>query len=139
MVFNKWSCEFENLYNPSFCDNDFDDTFYNTVLNEKDFLEDKMLDPLFEENIDLNRSITKQEVEKVVYSAKKGKSVGPDQIPYEVLKSPIIIDVLHAMFNMCFDTGILPSLWRKAIISPIPKTAKKDKRIPLCLTIGELV
>ena len=35
------------------------------------------------------------------------------------------------MFNLCFDTGILPSIWRKAMIIPIPKAATKDKRIPL--------
>ena len=27
------------------------------------------------------------------------------------------------MFNLCFDTGLLPSIWRKAMITPIPKDA----------------
>ena len=95
------------------------------------FLEDGMLDPLFEQNPILNVPISYCEVKKVVNCAKNGKSSGFDKIPYEVLKFPIIIDVLHALFNLCFDTGILPSVWKKAMIAPIPKDSTKDKRIPL--------
>ena len=51
----------------------FDDQFYQDILNEKLFLEDRMLDPLFEENPSLNISIIRLEVEKVVYSAKMVK------------------------------------------------------------------
>lgn len=48
-----------------------------------------------------------------------------------MLKFLIIIDVLYSLFNLCFDTGIIPSVWRKATITPIPKDVTKDKRIPL--------
>lgn len=109
----------------------FINQFYEGFLHDKLFLEHHMLDPLFEENTNLNSSITRSEVEKVVSCAKNGKSTVFDKIPYEVLKFPIIIDVLHAMFNLCFNTGILPSIWRKAMITPIPKDATKIKGIPL--------
>ena len=98
---------------------------------KKTFLEDGMLDPLYEQNPILNVPISHCEVKKVVNSAKNGKSSGFDKIPYEVLKFPIIIDVLHALFSLCFDTDILPSVWKKAMISPIPKDSTKEKRIPL--------
>ena len=129
-VFQKWSSDFENLYNAEPSEN-FDDRFYHEILSEKMFLEDGMLDPLFEQNPILNVPISHCEVKKVVNCAKNGKSSGFDKIPYEVLKFPIIIDVLHALFNLCFDTGILPSVWKKAMIAPIPKDSTKDKRIPL--------
>ena len=48
-VFQKWSNEFENLYNAN-----FDDQFYHEILSEKTFLEDGMLDPLYEQNPILN-------------------------------------------------------------------------------------
>ena len=67
----------------------------------------------------------------MVNSTKNGKSNGYDKIPSEVLKFPKIIDVLHSLFHLCFDTGILPSLWRKAMISPVPKDSTKDKQVPL--------
>ena len=118
------------MYNAEPSEN-FDDRFYHEILSEKMFLEDGMLDPLFEQNPILNVPISHCEVKKVVNCAKNGKSSGFDKIPYEVLKFPIIIDVLHALFNLCFDTGILPSVWKKAMIAPIPKDSTKDKRIPL--------
>ena len=130
-VFQTWSREFENLYKSNENSENFDNQFYEGILHDKLFLEHHMLDPLFDGNTNLNASITRSEVEKVVSCAKNGKCTGFDKIPYEVLKFPIIIDVLHAMFNLCFDTGILPSIWRKAMITPIPKDATKDKRIPL--------
>ena len=94
-------------------------------------LEDGMLDPLFEQNPILNVPISHCEVKKVVNGDKNGKSSRFDKIPYEVLKFPIIIDVLHALLNLCFDTGILPSVRKKAMITPIPKGSTKDKRIQL--------
>ena len=80
-----------------------------------------MLEPLFDANPYLNCIISKAEVEKVVYSAKKGKSVGPDKIPYKVLRNPTMISVLHEMFNLCFVTGIFPTIWRQSLIFPIIK------------------
>ena len=94
------------------------------------FLDDGMLDPLFEQNTILNVPFSHCEVKEVVNCAKNSKSSGFDNIPYKVLKFPIIIDVLHALF-LCFDTGILPIVLKKAMIAPIPKDSTKDKRIPL--------
>ena len=130
-MFDKWSRDFKDLYNPSQVTSLFDDDFYETVKAEKQLFEDRMLDPLFDANPYLNYTISKAEVEKVVYSAKNGKSVGPDKIPYEVLRNPTMISVLHEMFNLCLDTGILPTIWRQSLISPILKDKHSDNRIPL--------
>lgn len=86
-----------------------------------------MQEPLYERKSVLNMTILRSEVEKV--RAKMEKSTGYDKIPSEILKFPIIIDVLHLLFNLCFETGILPSLWRKTMICPVPKDPTKDKRI----------
>ena len=56
---------------------------------------------------------------------KNGKSSGFDKIPYEVLKFPIIIDVLHALFSLCFDTVILPSAWKKLLFPKFQRTILK--------------
>ena len=53
---------------------------------KKILLEDRMLDPLFQENPVLNMPISRSEVEKVVNYAKNGKSTGYDKIPCEGLK-----------------------------------------------------
>ena len=33
--------------------------------------------------------------------------------------------------NMCFINNFIPSVWRKAIIAPIPKSSTKDPCVPL--------
>ena len=119
-VFKKWSSDFESLYNADDTEN-FDNQFYENILQSKSFLEDRMQEPLYESIQTLNITILRSEVEKVVNGAKAGKSTRFDTIPAEVLKFPIIVDVLHSLFNLCFDTGLVPSLWRKAMITPVPK------------------
>ena len=90
-----------------------------------------MRDTLYEETSSLNHQITKAEVEKVVFRAKYGKSVVFDKIPYVILKLPTVIDSLHSLFNFCLDCGLIPSAWRKAIITSMLKDSTKAPRIPL--------
>ena len=63
-------------------------------------------------------------------SAKNGKSAGIDNIPYEVLKFPSVIQVIQSLFQLLFDTGIIP-LWKKAIVCPILKDPASDCKIPM--------
>ncbi|VDH91189.1 Hypothetical predicted protein [Mytilus galloprovincialis] len=90
-----------------------------------------MLDPLFIENEELNSAITIDGIRRLVSRTKNGKSCGIDNIPYEVLKTENVIAVLNSMFQLVFDTSIVPSLWHQAIICPILKDKSSDKRIPL--------
>ena len=68
---------------------------------------------------------------KAVDDAKINKAAGTDCIPTEVLKNNTSVYVLHSLFNVCFETGRIPSMWAKSIISPIPKSGNKDKRDPM--------
>ena len=128
IVLETWKQDFENLYNNG-DGNDFNTDFHREALSHKLLLEDRMLDPLYISNPELNHNITITEIERLVMNAKNGKSVGIDCIPYEVLKFPPVIQVLHSLFQLIFDTGITPSLWRKAIICPILKDPASDRRI----------
>ena len=122
--------DFENLYNID-ADNNFSSDFHRHALSHKSLLEDRMLDPLYDSNRELNYNINLAEIERLVMNAKNGKSVGTDSIPYEVLKFFSVIRVLHFLFQLIFDTGITPSLWRKAIVCPILKDSASDRRIPM--------
>ena len=90
-----------------------------------------MLDPSYDSNMELTHNIDIAEIERLVMKTKNGKSVGIDRIPYEVLKFSSVIQVLHSLFQFIFDTGITPSLWRKAIICPILKDPVSDRRVPM--------
>ncbi len=39
--------------------------------------------------------------------------------------------MLHALFSKFFQTCVLPSVWLKAIITPVPKSSSKDPYVPL--------
>ena len=129
-VLNRWKTDFENIYNNESVD-DFDSAFQREALPHKRLLEDRMLDPLYDSNAELNRNISFEELEKVLLKAKNGKSVGIDQIPYEILKLDSVKPVLLSLFQLVFDTSLIPSLWRKAVIFPLLKDPSSDKRVPL--------
>ena len=126
-----WKSEFSKLYNNLNDAVPQDENFVREVNESNQVKELDMVDPLYVSNEFLNTNFSSVEVRKVVMKAKNGKSPGVDGIPYEVLKNDIVINVLTNLFQMCFDSGKIPSLWRKAIVSPIPKDEKNDKRIPM--------
>ncbi len=69
-----------------------------------------MRDPLYTQNTDLNKTIDLDEVRKVVNKSKLGKACGTDELPNEVLKNENMVKCLHALFQMCFDYSIIPSV-----------------------------
>ncbi len=128
-VLKKWKCDYENLYKPT--DTNFDDNFYNEILELLRNAENRMNDPLYVPNASLNKNFSANEIEKVIDRLKNRKAPGIDNIPNEVLKCAAIKNCLAKLFQYYFDTGLLPSCWNKAIIKPIPKSRTKDPRIPL--------
>ena len=80
-----------------------------------------MNDPLYEPNVQLNSNVTIDEVACVIQKSKSGSACGYDELPYEVLKSPVIIACLQQLFQYVFDSGVIPSVWHQAIVCPILK------------------
>ena len=58
-------------------------------------LENNMNDPLYEPNVQLYSNVTIDEVACVIQKSKSGSACGYDELPYEVLKSPVIIACLQ--------------------------------------------
>ena len=95
---------------------------------------DRIENNSIKENIvcnELDDEITINEVYKTVMGANNGKSPDIDLIQAEVCKNQIAIYVLHTLFNLCFKTGKVPSMWNRGIITPIPKCSTSDPRDPL--------
>jgi len=57
--------------------------------------------------------------------------VGIEDLPNEVLRNPSLCNVLHFLCHICFQNGIIPSMWNRSIIKPIPKSIIDDPRVPL--------
>ena len=69
---------------------------------------------------DINGHITYDEVFKTV-----------NKLPNEVIKNKDVINILTRFMNMCFMHNIIPTLWTKSIIKPIPKGSSKDPNVLL--------
>ena len=82
-------------------------------------------------NNDYNLPFNMNEIDKICNSLKIAKAIGPDMIPNEVLKHLGLRNLLLKFVNYCFLNNIVPSVWRKAIIAPIPKSSSKDPCVPL--------
>ena len=130
IVFDKWKGDFENLYSYN-SNSEFDDTFYDNVKSHKLVLENNMLDPLYISNPHINSNITLDEVVAAILKAKKLSACGIDKIPYDVLKFPPVIAVIHKLFQLIVDTSIIPSVWRQSIICPILKDPSSDRSVPM--------
>ena len=61
-------------------------------------LENNMNDPLYESNVQINSNVWIDEVACVIQKSKSGSACGYDELPYEVLKSPVIIACLQPLF-----------------------------------------
>ena len=126
-VLAKWKTEFQKLYNSEAEPGTFDDAFHTYSVHEKDRLE-KEYSAL---DSDFNADITVDEVMKVIGKAKSRKAVGLDNIPNEVLKNDVSIQFLHKLFHKIFNTTIIPTQWKLAIIKPIPKGSSIDPKLPM--------
>ena len=62
---------------------------------------------------------------------KSKKACGIDGFPNEILKCEGVFPVLVSFLNMCFRYSVIPNMWTKSVIKPIPKSSSKDPLVPL--------
>lgn len=76
---------------------------------------------LFDEQ--LNSSISTDEIKQNALKLLNDKACGLDLVMNEHIKSTlhIMLPVYHKLFNIVFDTGIIPTAWTKGCIIPIYK------------------
>ena len=104
----------------------YDDGFLECKIRERD----QILQYNSNVNQILDETISLTEVEYAVNHAKNNKAVGIDNVANEVLKNRQMIGLLHKLYANLYDRGQIPTMWKKAIIHPIPK-GKGNKVEPL--------
>ena len=75
----------------------------------------------------LNEPMRMEELQKAIKLPQKGKAVGVDNIPNEIIKMPSLQPILHTLFETCFKSSISPEMWHKNIIHPILKPGEVAK------------
>ena len=76
--------------------------------------------------------LSAREVANVLKSLPNKLSTGSDGISYQLLKEagPGIVGPLTTLFNRSISLGQVPDEWKHAIVSPIYKGGRKDRRNP---------
>ncbi len=73
-------------------------------------------------NININREILYNEVNKYILKLKNNKGTCIVSIPNEIIKCADVMQILRLFFQKCFDFGMIPSIWLKTNIGSIPKS-----------------
>ena len=129
VVLQTWKADFASLYNKP-VSMQMNESYQN-FLQLKAELERNMEREGYMPNPFINRDISEYELDRIVAKLKNKKAMGIDGIPNEIIKCSGVKRLLILYFNICFNMGMIPSLWLKAIIVPIPKSATKDPYVPL--------
>ena len=111
--------------------------FQKVLENETDIEE---IDIVYDnEDNDLDRPISREEVLLAIRKLKNNKTAGPDGIIGEMLKyaGELVIQFLIKFFNKLFDEGIFPDNWCESIILPLfkkgpPNDPNNYRGISLC-------
>ena len=65
--------------------------------------------------------ISREEVLWALNEMKKNAAPGSDGVEMDMLLTERLFDVWVALFDVCWEHGIVPSLWRESIVVPVPK------------------
>ena len=82
------------------------------------------------ENTEINVPISEQEVRVAINQLNNNKSAGIDNVKNEHIKctSSLMIPIYTKLFNIIFDTALIPDSWTIGVIKPIYK--KGDPTLP---------
>ena len=74
-------------------------------------------------------SVSVTEVNKLLKALKANKATGPDGLPNKFIKiaSDTIAYPLSSLYNSCLMSGLIPTAWKTAIVTPVFKSGDKTK------------
>ncbi|CAH8542477.1 unnamed protein product [Schistosoma mattheei] len=84
-------------------------------------------------------SFTETDVRRCLQSLNSSRCLGPDGIPNILFKkcADVLCYPFTTIFNRSFSSNLIPKMWRKMKIIPVPKKASGDKNVkfrPIAIT-----
>ena len=73
------------------------------------------------------QKVTPDSIKREIHRLKSAKSAGHDKIPVRLVKdaADVLCTPLASIFNVSFEKGIFPNIWKIAKVSPIFKSGQK--------------
>ena len=78
----------------------------------------------------LNGLITLEEVEWALHQVNSEVSPGADGVSIRMMSANVLRNLWVALFNECWVSGMVPKMWRKGLIVPVPKSHKAGACVP---------
>ena len=102
---------------------------FTSVFTEESLTNPSDIDPLPVKTLLLNITVKEESLLKILKGLRIDKAAGPDDIHPYILKnfSTSVVKPLVLIFNLSLTQMKLPTIWKKAIVSPLYK--KKGSRI----------
>ena len=69
----------------------------------------------------LCQPISRQEVAWALDKIKKDAAPGKDGVTVDMISADVLFDDWCALFEVCWEYGMVPSVWRKSLVAPVPK------------------
>ena len=95
--------------------------YFECLMNEENEREKREEEvPVVDQEVAM---VSKDEVRRALKRMKRGKALGPDDIPVEVWKclGEVAVEFLTGLFNRILDGEKMPEEWRRSVLVPIFK------------------
>ena len=63
---------------------------------------------------------------------KKDAAPGKDGVTVDMMSADVLFNVWCALFEVCWECGMVPLVWRESLVAPIPKKQSKS----ICVTVN---
>ena len=67
------------------------------------------------------QGISREELAWALAKVKKNAAAGKDEVTVNMMSAEVLFDVWFALFEVCWEYGVVPSVWRESLVVPIPK------------------
>ena len=72
-------------------------------------------------NDDICQPICRWEVAWALEKVKKDAAPGKDGVTVDMMSAEVLFDVWCALFEVCWEYGMVPSVWRESLVVPVLK------------------
>ena len=69
----------------------------------------------------LCQPITREEAAWALDKMKKDAPPGKDGVTVDMMSADVLFDAWCALFEVCWEYGMVPSVWRESLVVPVPK------------------